>query len=191
MTMATILTTNRLTLRPLETGDAGPIERLAGDKEVADTTLNMPHPYPAGAAVPFIQARREAAGRGDGYSFAVTRTDDDAFLGIVGLHIQKIHHMAEIGYWIGKPYWGNGYCSEAAARVLAFAFDDLRLNRVYAAAMTRNPASSRVMEKIGMTFEGVLRQHIRKGDAYEDLRYYGIVRTDRLNDFTESGDKAE
>ncbi|GMK45349.1 hypothetical protein PghCCS26_24770 [Paenibacillus glycanilyticus] len=68
--------------------------------------------------------------------------------------------------------------SEAAGRVVKFAFEELELNRVYAAAMTRNPASYRVMEKIGMKFEGVLRNHIRKGDTYEDLRYYGLLRTD-------------
>ncbi|ACT02776.1 GNAT family N-acetyltransferase [Paenibacillus sp. JDR-2] len=172
------LVSSRLTLRPLELADGEFIERLAGDKDVADTTLNMPHPYPAGAAAAFIQKRHEAAARGEGYSFAVILTETGAFLGVVGLHVNKTHHMAELAYWIGKPYWSNGYCSEAAARVVQFAFDELELNRVYAAAMTRNPASYRVMEKIGMKFEGVLRNHIRKEDTYEDLRYYGLLRTD-------------
>ncbi|WP_201001995.1 GNAT family N-acetyltransferase [Paenibacillus glycanilyticus] len=172
------LVSSRLTLRPLELADGEFIEQLAGDKDVADTTLNMPHPYPAGAAATFIQARQDAAARGDGFSFAVTLTESGAFLGVVGLHVIKTHNMAEMGYWIGKPYWSNGYCSEAAGRVVKFAFEELELNRVYAAAMTRNPASYRVMEKIGMKFEGVLRNHIRKGDTYEDLRYYGLLRTD-------------
>ncbi|MBW7477335.1 GNAT family N-acetyltransferase [Paenibacillus oenotherae] len=173
------MVTRRLTLRQLELHDADAIEHLAGDKDVADTTLSMPHPYPAGSAATFINARREAAARGEGYSFAVTSTEDSVFLGIVGLHINKTHHMAELGYWIGKPYWGYGYCTEAAARVVQFAFDELELNRVFAAAMTRNPASYKVMEKIGMKYEGILRNHIRKGDTYEDLRYYGLLRTDR------------
>ncbi|WP_213586617.1 GNAT family N-acetyltransferase [Paenibacillus sp. J2TS4] len=80
---------------------------------------------------------------------------------------------------MGKPYWKSGYCTEAAARVVQFAFDELGLNRVFATAMT--PASYKVMEKMGMKHEGILRHHIRKGDAFEDLRYYGLLRSDDRN----------
>ncbi|MBB3128695.1 RimJ/RimL family protein N-acetyltransferase [Paenibacillus rhizosphaerae] len=176
--MRKVMVTERLTLRPLELHDAESMAKLAGEKEVADTTLNMPHPYPTGSATSFIKARHEAAERGDGYSFAVTLTEDNAFLGVVGLHVNKRHNMAELAYWIGKPYWRCGFCTEAAAKVVQFAFDELKLNRVFAAAMTRNPASYKVMEKIGMKYEGILRNHIRKGDVYEDLRHYGLLRSD-------------
>lgn len=176
--MTQVLLTKRLTLRQLELRDAEAIERLAGEKDVADTTLGIPHPYPPGSAVTFINARREAAVRGDGYSFAITLTEDKAFLGVVGLHVDKAYNKAELAYWIGKPYWRTGYCTEAASRVIRFAFDELELNRVFAAAMTRNPASYKVMEKVGMHHEGILRNHIRKGDSYEDLTYYGLLRTD-------------
>ncbi|MCM3748618.1 GNAT family N-acetyltransferase [Paenibacillus pasadenensis] len=172
------LQTERLTLRLLLPEDAESIETLAGDREVADTTLNMPHPYPPGSAAAFIARRREAAEQGDGFTFAITLAETGAFLGAVGLHVNKTHNMAELGYWVGKPYWSKGYCTEAAARAVQFAFDELELNRLYAAAMTRNPASYKVMENIGMRFEGILRHHIRKGDVYEDLRYYGLLRTD-------------
>jgi Acetyltransferases, including N-acetylases of ribosomal proteins len=154
------------------------MERLVSDKEVADTTLGIPHPYPAGSSAGFIQGRMEAAERGEGYSFAVIRSEDMCFLGVVGLHLQLRHHTAEMGYWIGRLYWGSGYCTEAAERILQFAFEELALNRVYAAAMTRNPGSYKVMEKLGMKHEGVLRSHIRKGDAYEDLTYYGMLRSE-------------
>ncbi|TQR46398.1 GNAT family N-acetyltransferase [Paenibacillus popilliae] len=176
--MRKVMVTERLTLRQLELHDAEAIEKLAGEKAVADTTLNMPHPYPPGSATTFIKARHEAAARGDGYSFAVTLTEGEVFLGVVGLHINKTHNMAELSYWIGKPYWKNGFCTEAATRVVQLAFNELELNRVFAAAMTRNPASYRVMERIGLKHEGILRNHIRKGDAYEDLRYYGLLRSD-------------
>ncbi|WP_020617398.1 GNAT family N-acetyltransferase [Paenibacillus daejeonensis] len=179
--MTDVLVTERLTLRLLELSDAEAIEALAGDKRVADTTLNIPHPYPKGSATPFIRARQEAAARGDGYSFAVTLTEGKVFLGVVGLHVSKAHNMAELAYWMGSPYWSRGYCTEAASRVVQFAFDELQVNRVFAAAMTRNPASYKVMEKIGMQLEGTLRQHIRKGEVYEDLRYYGVLRSDTLS----------
>ncbi|PWW08641.1 RimJ/RimL family protein N-acetyltransferase [Paenibacillus cellulosilyticus] len=174
----TMMQTKRLTLRLLAPQDAEPMEHLVSDKEVADTTLGIPHPYPAGSSAGFIQGRMEAADRGEGYSFAVIRTEDGSFLGVVGLHLQQRHNAAEMGYWTGRPYWGNGYCTEAAARILQFAFEELGLNRVYAAAMTRNPGSYKVMEKLGMKHEGVLRSHIRKGDTYEDLVYYGMLRSE-------------
>lgn len=170
--------TKRLILRLLAAQDAEALERLAGDKEVADTTLGIPHPYPAGSAHDFIQRRSEAAARGEGYSFALTRTEDGSLIGIVGIHLLERHNMAEMSYMIGRSYWGSGYCTEAVARVLQYAFEELSLNRVYAAAMTRNPGSYKVMEKLGMKHEGVLRSHIRKGDAYEDLVYYGMLRSE-------------
>ncbi|GMK40277.1 GNAT family acetyltransferase [Paenibacillus sp. CCS19] len=174
----TMMQTKRLTLRLLAPQDAEAIERLAADKEVADTTLGIPHPYPAGSSAGFIQGMMEAAERGDSYSFAVIRAEDESFLGIVGIHLQQRHNTAELAYWIGRPYWNRGYCTEAAARVMQYAFEELALNRVYAAAMTRNPGSYKVMEKLGMKHEGVLRSHIRKGDAYEDVTYYGILRSE-------------
>ena len=83
-----------------------------------------------------------------------------------------------MGYWIGKPYWNGGYCTEAAAAVLAYAFDALNLNRVYAHHFSSNPPSGRVMEKIGMKYEGECPQHFRKWDQFQDIRLYGILKSD-------------
>jgi RimJ/RimL family protein N-acetyltransferase len=76
------------------------------------------------------------------------------------------------------PYWGEGYATEAAAALVAWGFDILDLQRIHAAHFTRNPASGRVMQKIGMTFEGIARQHVLKHDRWEDMARYGIVRGD-------------
>ena len=81
-----------------------------------------------------------------------------------------------MGYWIGKPYWTKGYASESTRALLQYGFDTLGLNRIFAHHMTKNPQSGRVMQKIGMTYEGTLPQHIRKGDDFEDLTLYGITR---------------
>jgi [ribosomal protein S5]-alanine N-acetyltransferase len=85
-------------------------------------------------------------------------------------------NQAELGYWIGKPYWGHGYCTEAAQAVLRYAFSDLAPVRVHASHFTRNPASGRVMQKIGMRHEGCRRQHVKKWDKTEDLEVYGILK---------------
>lgn len=81
------------------------------------------------------------------------------------------------GYW-GKPYWNQGYCSEAGKAVLQYAFAELGLLRIHASHIGRNPASGRVMRKLGMQHEGSRRQHVRKGDECEDLEVYGILRND-------------
>ena len=83
-----------------------------------------------------------------------------------------------MGYWIGKPYWNHGYCTEAAQTLLRYAFDVLHLNRVQARHMTKNPTSGRVMQKAGMQYEGTLRQSLRRWGAYEDAAVYAALRTE-------------
>ncbi|MFD0713426.1 GNAT family N-acetyltransferase [Paenibacillus sp. GCM10027626] len=181
--MGMTLYSKRLMLRLLEAGDAAEIEQIAGDKEIAETTLAIPHPYPAGASSAFIRRRQAAAAQGDGYSWTIRLKESGRLLGIIGLRIDKQHHHAELGYWIGKRYWGQGYCTEAAERVAAFVFEQLKLNKMFAAAMIKNPASSKVMEKIGMRHEGIFREHVYKDGQYEDLTYYSLLRSEYKPNF--------
>lgn len=169
--------TERLTLRPLTLTDAATVQKLAGEKNVASTTLSIPHPYPYEAAESFIKATHEKYVKNFGASFALTLTETEELIGCMGLHIAQDHNKAELGYWIGQPYWQQGYATEAAERLLQYGFDELYLNRIWAAAMAKNPASSAVMKKIGMKYEGTLKEHIRKWGEYEDLDYYGITIT--------------
>ena len=76
------------------------------------------------------------------------------------------------------PYWNRGYATEAARAMLTFGFEVLELNRIFAEYYARNPASGRVMQKIGMTHEGMLRQHMFKDDRFEDSVVYGILRSE-------------
>ena len=168
--------TERLKLRSFERNDAMRIKGLAGDYEIAKTTLNIPHPYPEGAAEAFITRSHDAAKEGTHYDFAIVRKQDNELVGAIALGITPRYKRAEIAYWTGRPYWGKGYMTEAARRVLKFGFEDLDLNRIYAFAFTSNPASSTVMKKIGMTYEGTLVQHVLKWDQFYDLDAYGILR---------------
>jgi len=173
-----VLNTERLFLRQLEAGDAEALELLINDYDIASTTLNIPYPYPEGGAEAFIIRKAEAAERGDCYSFAVISKETNAFMGSIGLQININHKRAELGYWLGKRYWNQGYVTEGAKRVAQFGFEELALNKIHAAAMTKNPASSSVMTKIGMQYEGTFRQHFLKWDAYEDIAYYSLLRED-------------
>lgn len=176
MTQMPIIETERLVLRPFSLADAPAIQRLAGERDIASTTLTIPHPYPDGAAEQWIGKHQEAFSRGEALDLAVTRRLDGALVGAVGLRIEAEHAHAEMGYWIGKPYWGRGYCTEAAGAVVRYGFEALGLNRIYACHFRRNPASGRVMQKIGMAYEGCRRGHLRKWGQFEDLATYGILK---------------
>ncbi|MEX2027693.1 MAG: GNAT family N-acetyltransferase [Pirellulaceae bacterium] len=171
------LKTERLVLRPFTVADAPLVQILAGDKDVASTTRLIPHPYPDGLAVSWISTLPSKYQQGDGVSFAIT-LKEGALIGSIGLILSLADHHGELGYWIGKPYWNSGYCTEAAAAMLQFAFDTLDLERVFAKYMGKNPASGRVMAKLGMTQEGILRHHRCKWGQFEDLVVCGILRSE-------------
>lgn len=86
-----------------------------------------------------------------------------------------LSNQGEVAYWIGEPYWGRGYATEAAKAILQFAFEEKKLHKVFARYFSTNIASGRVMKKIGMEQEGILKEHIIKEGKYEDLVYYGIL----------------
>lgn len=170
------LLTNRLVLRPFRPDDATIVRHLAGDRAIADTTINIPHPYLDGMAERWIDSHETQWQEGLSAVFAIERREDNQLIGAVGLRVNPVHERAELGYWIGRPFWGCGYCTEAARVVVAFCFRTLGLRRIHATHFTRNPASGRVMQKVGMRPEGLLRGHIRKWDVFEDLAVYGILR---------------
>jgi [ribosomal protein S5]-alanine N-acetyltransferase len=172
------LRTERLILRPFRREDAPVVQRLAGAREVADTTLTIPHPYLDGMAENWIATHEEAWKQQDRATFAIT-TEEQGLIGAVGLHLRLAHQRAELGYWIGLPFWNRGYATEAAQAIVAFGFETLGLNRIHASHLTRNPASGRVMEKAGMRFEGTMRQHVSRWGRLEDLNEYAILRSDR------------
>jgi len=170
------LTTSRLVLRPIQMADASEIQRLAGDRDIAATTWRIPHPYLDGMAEEWIRGLEARYEKG-ATAFAITRSEDGVLLGAIGLDICREHERAELGYWIGKPYWGNGYCTEAARAIVEYGFETLKLNRIEAHYLAHNAASGRVMRKVGMQYEGHLVQRIKKWGKFEDLIVYGLVRS--------------
>lgn len=172
------LTTDRLILRPFAPADAPEVQRLVSAREIADTT-RIPHPYPADGAATWIAKHQPASDEGRGLELAVTLKESGVLLGAVGLlSISREHLHAEIGYWVGLPHWGRGYCTEAARAVVQYAFGPMGLHRVTGHHLSRNPASGRVMERIGMTHEGRLRQHVRKWEKFEDVEVWGVLRSE-------------
>ncbi len=169
------LHTERLILRPFTLADADDVQHLASAWEVADTTLNIPHPYPDGAAAQWINTLQPNFEAGTGVTFAIVLREQNTLCGAISLGINQKHVRAEMGYWLGVPFWNQGIVTEAACAVLRYGFDQIKLHRIHAFHFARNPASGRIMQKIGMRYEGTLRHHDRKGDHWEDLVSYGIL----------------
>lgn len=174
MDLQPTIETARLVLRPFSPTDAPAVQQLAGAQEIAAATLNIPHPYEDGMAEAWISGHGQRWDRGEHAIFAVTQ-GDAGLIGAIGLRIEAIHRRAELGYWIGVPYWGRGYATEAARAVIELGFGALGLHRIYATHLTRNQASGRVMQKVGMQWEGCRRQHVLKWDQFEDLAIYGVL----------------
>ncbi len=184
------LTTARLILRPFRLTDAQRVQDLAGTREVADTTLTIPHPYPDGTAARWIAMHEPHWRQGTSVVYAITEGAGGALVGAVGLDIDRQHSTGEMGYWIAPSCWNRGYATEAAAALLAFAFSVLDVNRVQARHFTRNPSSGRVMQKLGMRLEGVHRQAVRKWDRFEDAAVYSILRAEWAQGATDAPARA-
>jgi RimJ/RimL family protein N-acetyltransferase len=114
MTNQPILKTERLLLRAFRLEDAPRVQELAGEREIAETTATIPHPYEDGVAEEWIATHAEAFKKGNGVTFAHELRPSGPIVGAIALWIRKIHGWAELGYWIGRPYWNQGYCTEAA-----------------------------------------------------------------------------
>lgn len=172
------LQTPRLTLRPFQLKDAAVVSRLAGDRDIASTTILIPHPYTVKDAQDWLSNHQLAFDSGQSLDLAICLRDSGELAGAIGLVFQPKHDRAEVGYWVGKPFWGRGYATEAAAAITGYAFESLRYNRVSAYHFTRNPASGRVLVKVGMRHEGTWRAHMKKWGVYEDCEVYGILRSE-------------
>ena len=172
------LQTARLVLRPFSLADAPDVKQFAGMKEIARVTQNIPHPYQEGMAEDWIAMHADNFAEGKAAQFAVILREPNAFCGVVSLEMKKPDGVAILGYWIAPPFWGNGYCTEAARALVNYGFESLSLQRICADHFGSNPASGRVMSKIGMKWEGCLRSHVLKWGEREDDVIYGLLRSE-------------
>ena len=136
--------TARLRLRAFRLADAAEVQRLAGDRQVADGTL-LPHPYEGGAARAWIWDQALEFTEGRSISFAIERAEDGVLVGAIGLEIDRVGACAKLGYWLGRAYWGRGYATEAVARDPRLGFAVLELERIFAPRFRWNAASARVL----------------------------------------------
>ena len=150
-----VLETKRLALRAPCLEDAKTVAMLANDRRIAENTARIPHPYTHADAEGFINSANKAGGE---TVFLITLRDR-TIIGACG--IAMLEDAPEVGYWLGAPYWGQGYSTEALHAVIDYAFTDLDHEALNAGARVTNPASRRVLEKCGFQWTGVGLYRIR------------------------------
>ena len=166
----------RINLRRIRKPDARSIYQYAREWDIAKYTF-IPHPYEIEDANIFIKDVHSMIRRNSGLVLGIENPDTNQVIGTIGSHnINWRHRRAEIGYWLGKKYWGNGYASEAVMLFLSYLFETLELNRVFALVMDANEKSGEMLVRLGFTCEGRQRQVCLQYKERYDYLYYGILR---------------
>jgi ribosomal-protein-alanine N-acetyltransferase len=166
------LETKRLRIRPYSEADIPELLPLIGTREVAATTLRIAHPYTEQDARAFLELAKEAGKMW----LAITLLSDGRQIGGIGMRIEEQHRHAELGYWLGVPYWGQGYATEAGREMIRYGFEQLDLHRIFATHFAHNPASGNILRKLGMRHEGCQREHLLKWGQFVDSEIYGLLR---------------
>lgn len=165
-----VLETERLKLRAPNRGDIDAIVRHAGDPRVALKTSAMPHPYRLSDATGWLdQIEQEGEG-----TFALELKSQAGMIGVISLMPREDRVSAEIGYWLGVPYWRRGYMTEALRELLRHGFEDRGMLYLAACHMAGNPASGRVMQKAGMKFENIVAGGLCRDGVPHDKVNYGL-----------------
>ncbi|MFN8374094.1 MAG: GNAT family N-acetyltransferase [Anaerolineae bacterium] len=167
-----MLKTERLTLRQIEIEDAPLVHEHMHDPAVTADLLPLRQPYTLDYVRTWIDDIRSLR-LGEGIMFTILRGDE--FIGTMYLHSEPQHRHAEIGYWFGKAYWGQGYATEAGRAVIRYGFERMFLRRIFAYYFARNVGSRRVLEKLGLKYEGTQRQDVLKDGVYHDISFCGLL----------------
>jgi len=175
-----VLETASLILRSYKNSDAEAVFEVVNKRKIAETTMNIPHPYPREHVNVWIEYVQNSFRTGRAYEFAVFLKEEPLkYIGNCGfVHISEEHHNGELGYFIDPNYWGEGYASEACQRIVEFGFSKLQLERIYGRCMAKNRASKRVMEKSGLKLEGIFKSEVFKWGQFEDVNHLSIIRSE-------------
>jgi len=171
--MRAVIKGKRVTLRKLKPSDADAIQKYCNDPVISRWLMRLPHPYTKKHAVHFIRDGLKNWKKKTQYVYGIIY--EGKLVGTIHIKIEE-EDRGQIGYSIAKPYWGKGLMSEAAKLIIKEGFKTLKLHKIYATHHPKNPASGRVMQKAGMKYEGLLREHSKAKGKYWDLVHYGILR---------------
>lgn len=175
-----ILRTERLTLRPMQVGDAYDMYEYACREDVTEYLLWSPHSS-LGYTHEYLAYIEKRYAAGDFYDWAITLSDSGKMIGTVGFtKIDAQNNSAEIGYVLNPQYQRLGYGYEAATEIVKFGFSQLELHRIEARFMKGNAASEALMKKLGMTFEGYHRDLMKVKGTYRTIGTYAVIESKNL-----------
>ncbi|MFB6249963.1 MAG: GNAT family N-acetyltransferase [Salinibacter sp.] len=179
-----------LVLSPVEPDDRTALVEHLQEREIWRNTLYIPYPYTEEDADAWIKERIAHRREQPAETTFALRRSDGRLIGVVGADHLDVGttHRANLGYWLAKPYWGQGLMTRAARRYVQYALTRLEVTRLTAEVFAWNDASARVLEKVGFRREGRLRKHREKDGALADVFYYGLLREDVAADLLE-GDR--
>ena len=166
----------RFNLRKFRKGDEASLQRNVNHKEIAANTALIPYPYTMKHARQWIKHNLLEQTKRNKTSVVFVIDYKGEVIGNIGLsNINKKDNNAELGYWLGKAYWGKGIVTKAVQQVVAYGFKKLKLKRIYAKAYLSNKGSQRVLEKAGFRHEGILRKAAKKHGKYLDCHLYAKI----------------
>ena len=165
-------------LTEIRSEDKAAYVKYLNDEDIYRTTLRVPRPYTADDAEAFFTIVDQAtASHGHPVHFTI-RDQDNQLLGGCGFDGVSYGHRAEIGYWLAKPFWGQGIMTDVVRSSCEFAQREWKLVRIVAHVFDFNDASARILEKNGFAFEGLLRKHHRKDGEFLNAKLYALVTAD-------------
>ena len=167
--------TPRLILRPFVNSDAARVQVLASDNQVSKSTLHIPYPYLDGMAEQWIASHKGHWDNKTAVTYAIIDKEKLILMGTMSL-VDIRQKKAELGYWLGVDFWRKSFCSEAAQALVDFALSDLGIDKIFAEHLIDNPASGKVMEKIGMLYQHKIQKIDRFGQRV-DVKCYQLLKT--------------
>ncbi len=172
----------RLHLDSISMSDAESIAENANDYDIAYNIGrwgSFPYPYEKKDALRFIEQSSNDYASGRGFHFAARLNDGNTLVGVCGIRVIDYEDRScEIGYWLGRRYWGSGYGKEEVKLLLALAFKELKMHRVTAVTFAFNSRSIHLLEAIGFKKEGMKRQSVLHKSGFEDEVLYGILESE-------------
>ena len=172
-----MIKSERLLLNDFKVEEAELVSKLAGDYRVVEMTASIPYPYEPQMAVNWINSHQKQKDENNNYIFAIRLKDTEKLIGCINIGFNERHDRGYVGYWVGYDFWGNGYCTEALKEIIKYGFSFDNVNKIWAEHKTLNIPSGKVMEKAGMSHEGVMRKHYKQNDGeYLDMSVKSILR---------------
>lgn len=167
--------TERLRLNNICIDNSKEIDQLMDDCDIIWNNYDVPHPYYKGYAKEWIEKSNSGSENSELLRWGIFEKRRNTIIGNIELRINRKHNRAEVGYWIGKEYRNNGYCEEALRKVIEIGFEVIKLNRIEAFSFSDNQTSNQLLEKVGFSLEGELRQESLMIGKYRNTKVYGFL----------------